>query len=64
MENVYVDSEMYEILKEAQEATPEGDDSFDKGTPKTPNTQTSSLGNSPKLIKLITLLQKIWRSIV
>lgn len=56
MESVYVDSEMYEILKEAQEATPEGHDTFDKGTPKTPNAQTSSLGNSPKLIKLIALL--------
>ena len=56
---VDVDSEMDKILKEAQETSPEGDDTSDIGTPKTPNAQTSSSGDSPKLIEAITLLQKV-----
>ena len=37
MESVDVDSEIDEILKKAQEATPEGNDASDIGTSKTPN---------------------------
>ena len=53
-----VDSEMVEILKEAQEATPEGGDTFTTWTPKTPNAQTSSSRDSPKLTVSITLHRK------
>ena len=58
IESVDVDSELDEILKEAQETTPESNDISDIGTPKTPNTQTSSSGDFPMLIEAITLLQK------
>ena len=55
MESVDVDSEMDEIIKEAQETNPEGEDTSDTGTP---NAQISSSGGSPNLIQAITLLQK------
>ena len=53
-----VDSEMVEILKEAQEATPEIGDTFTTWTPKTPNAQTSSSRDSPKLTVSITWHRK------
>ena len=53
-----VDSEMDEILKEAQETTQEGDDTSDTGTSKTSNAQTSSSGDFPNLLEAIFLLQK------
>ena len=56
MESVDVDSEIDEILKNAEEATPEGNDASDIGTSKTPNAQTSNSGDFPNLIEGITLL--------
>ena len=64
MESVNVDSEMDEILKEAQEVNSEGKDTSDKGAPKIPNAQTSGSGDSPNLIEAITLLQKLWQPMV
>ena len=58
MECVDVDSQMDNVLKEAQETNPEFEDTSDTGTPKNPNVQTSSSGDSPNLIEAITLLQK------
>ena len=58
MESVDVDNEMDKILREAQEITSEGNDTSDTETPKTPNAQTSSSGDSHMLIESITLLQK------
>ena len=58
MESVDVDGEMDEILKEVQETTRESDDTFDTGTSKTTNAQTTSSGDSPTLIEAITLLQR------
>ena len=55
MENVDVDNEMNEILKEAQETNPEAEDTSDTGTP---NAQNRSLRDSPNLPEAITLLQK------
>ena len=58
MEKVDADSEIDEILKETQETNPEGDDTSVTGTPKAPNAQTSSSGDSPNLIEAVTLLKK------
>ena len=58
MEKVDVVSEIDEILKETQETNPEGDDTSVTGTPKAPNAQTSSSGDSPNLTEAITLLKK------
>ena len=58
MESVDADIEMDEILKEAQKTTPEGDYTSDTETPKTPNAQTSSSEESPRLIEAITLIHK------
>ena len=55
MESVDVDSDMDEILKEAQETNPEGVDTSDTGTP---NAQICSSGESPNLLGTTTLLQK------
>ena len=56
MESVDVDSEMDEILKEAQKKTnPEDVDTSDTGTP---NAQIDSSGDSANLLEAITLLQK------
>ena len=56
MESVDVDSEIDEILKKAQEATPEGNDASDIGTSKTSNAQKSNSGDFTNLIEGITLL--------
>ena len=55
MESVDADSERDEILKDAQETNPEGEDNSDTGAPNILNAQTSSLGD---LIEAISLLQK------
>ena len=55
MDSVDVDSEMDEIIKEAQETNPEDEDTSDTGTT---NAQISSSGGSSNLIEAITLLQK------
>ena len=55
MDSVDVDSEMDEIIKEAQETNLEDEDTSDTGTT---NAQISSSGGSSNLIEAITLLQK------
>ena len=50
MKSVDVDSETDEILKEAQETNPEGEDTSDAGAPKIPNAQTSNSGDCRLLI--------------
>ena len=52
MESVDVDSEMDEILKEAQETNPDGVDTSDTGTPN------AKISSSPNLLEPITLLEK------
>ena len=56
MKSEDVDSEMDDILKEAQETNPEGEDTSDTENPKILN--SSSSWDSPNLIEAITLLQK------
>ena len=58
MESVDADSERDEILKDAQETNPEGEDNSDTGAPNILNARTSSLGDCPNLIEAISLLQK------
>ena len=56
MKSEDVDSEMDDILKEAQETNPEGEDTSDTENPKILN--SSSSWDSPNFIEAITLLQK------
>ena len=56
MKSEDVDSEMDDILKEAQETNPEGEDTSDTENPKILN--SSSSWDSPNHIEAITLLQK------
>ena len=56
MKSEDVDNEMDDILKEAQETNPEGEDTSDTENPKILN--SSSSWDSPNVIEAITLLQK------
>ena len=59
MESVDVVSEMDEILKEAQETNPEGEDTADTVAPTIPN--SSSSGDSPiTLLRQLLHSKKLW----